>query len=614
MESIKDGQKDLEAAGALSSYVQAIFESFKVARLPFEETWEECWYNFIGQYQESKVWKRKTEGQQHRSRIFIKLTGLKCHTAHSKIVDALFAGRIIMPFEVEAINVEELGIPEQVASSLATRMKEKIEAHFKKIKIKKKIDLAILEMSIFGTSILKGPIISTKRVAKVRTKQVAGIPLHQIDTDVSPYEVYHVDEMLPDIDRISIWEYYADPNARSQQDSIGEIQFQRLSPSQFRLLARQGGYNTKAVFEAARRATTDDPNDKTRIQLADKYTGVSHEKDNRVSVLEYWGLVPVAMLKAAGVECPEDVDDEDSIEALVVLAADGIVIKACINPLGRRPFFVCPFKSIPGQIYGVGPAESMRDSQKMINSAARLYIDNKALSGNGMVGINLDRVNTKRTQNLDVYTGKTWYIKGNFAPREAIDTITFPDITFGLQELISTFERFADEETGIPKYSSGAQADWLNKTATGMSMLITQMNINLKTVIENIDDHFIEPIVEAFGEWFRQFSDDDLLSLPLKYKATGTDSLMAKEIKLENYMRFMQLTSSPQDAIFVDRAKQIRMLSKMMDTEDVVRSEAEIMSLLQNMPAQNQGPSAMTSPTTEAPSHAPPMSFSLEAQ
>lgn len=578
----------------LSSYVKGIFDSFKTSRIPFEAVWQECWWNFLGKYQPNLNWKHKSEGKGYRSKIFIKLTSLKCNTAHSKIADVLFSGRNVMPFDIEALEPDKFGIPAEAAKEASAVMKKRLKEHLKKIRLKKLMDIGILEMAVLGTSVMKGPIIDIKKVPQVRVRNIAGMPANQIDESINPFEVVYTDEIVPLIDRVSLWEYYVDANASSAQDSIGEIHFSRMLPAKFKQFAYQGGYDREAVIEAAKRINANDDDNNKYVQMADNYTGEHGVKDEKISVLEYWGLVPVQMLKDAGVECPADVDDEDSIEALVVLAGDGIVIKACVNPLGRRPFYVCPFKERPGQIYGVGVAEAMRDSQKMINSAARLLIDNKALSGNGMVAVNLDRINTKRTKDLEVYSGKTWYVKGNFAPHDAISSVQFPDVTMGLRELIEMFERFADEETGIPKYTHGEQGSFLNKTATGMSMLMTQANVNLKTVIENIDDYWIEPIVEAMGDFLNTVMGAGA-SIPLKYKATGADSMIAKEIKMENYMKFLQVTANPQDAIFMDRIKLMKAIARLLETDDVMRTDEEIKKIMAEMSNRSSMPSDLRS-------------------
>jgi hypothetical protein len=208
-----------------------------------------------------------------------------------------------------------------------------------------------------------------------------------------------------------------------------------------------------------------------------------------------------------------------------------------------------------------------------------------------MVGVNKDRIDVKRTGDLSIYPGKVWYVKGNATPKEAIDSITFPDVSSGLREMIELFERFSDEETGIPKYTSGQQDTFLNKTAAGMSMLMTQANINLKSVIKNIDNYWTEPIVEAFYEWFLSFAEKSWgMMIPLRIKATGSDSLIAKELKMENLMKFMQVTSAPQDAIFLDRIALMKEIARILEVENVMRNDQEIQRLMDLMQEQANQP------------------------
>jgi|GEM_PF-2622246 len=576
---------------ALSNYVQDIFNSFKESRLPWEAIWEECWYNFLGQYQPGLNWKKKTEGAANRSRVFVKLTTLKCHTAHSKITDVLFGNGVEIPFEMKAINTEKLSLDATKIKEIVKTSEDRLKDHFKAIDIHQVYDTSVLELAILGTAVLKGPIVETQKKQRAVQRMVGGIPASEVAPDVNPYVIETYTETVPVIDPVPLWEYYVDLNAKTPAASIGEIHFQRLLPAQFRRFAYQGGYIKENVLEAARRATTTDTDDKRYVQLADNFTGERGAKDTRVSTLEFWGLVPAEMLADAGVELPDGTDLEDEIEALVVLGGNGIVVKACVNPIGHRPFFVCPYKKRPHVIYGMGVAEAMRDSQKMINSSARMIIDNKALSGNGMVGVNIDRLDTKRMKNdFTVYSGKTWYVKGNVAPRDAVDSIAFTDVTSGLRELMELFERFSDEETGIPKYTNGEQNNFLNKTASGMSMLMTQANINLKTVVKNIDIYWTEPIVEAFNSWFQNFAPmQGQPALPIKTKATGTDSLIAKELKMENLMKFMQITASKEDAIFMDRTKLIKQVADILETRDVMRSDDEIKEIMETMTKMGSG-------------------------
>ena len=56
----------------------------------------------------------------------------------------------------------------------------------------------------------------------------------------------------------------------------------------------------------------------------------------------------------------------------------------CLNPFtpARLPFQAFPFEIDPYQIWGVGVAENMEYSQKLMNGHYRMAIDNLALAGN----------------------------------------------------------------------------------------------------------------------------------------------------------------------------------------------------------------------------------------
>jgi hypothetical protein len=590
-----EGQRgaDFGQGSSLSKYILDHFKSFYTARLPFEERWRECLDNYLGQYRQERAWKPETEGQGGRSRVFVKLTTLKCNTAHAKLLDAMFTGRPDVPFELLPEGIDGLNLDQEMVAMVISQARERLKRHFRSIRLEEVLDESILEGCIFGTIILKGPVVEMRRRPVVTQPQIAGLPAEMIDADFPAFQVQYVDEPVPVIDPVSIWEYYTDPNAKSNLEAIGEIQFKRMLPDQFRQLARIPGYDAAAVYEAARRAVQQDAYDTRWIQLGDDFMGWQGDKDKRVSVLEWWGLVPAGLLRDEKIDVPQDIPDEEGLECLVVLAGNGLVIKACLNPLPRRPFYVCPVKKRPRTIYGMGFAELMRDAQKMINSAARLYVDNKALSGLGMPAINLDRIDLKRTRNLDLYAGKAWFVKGNFAPRDAIDLITFPDVTLGLRDMIELWERWSDEETGLPKYTSGEQGSFLNKTATGMSMLMTAANINLKPAMRNIDNYLIEPIVETYHTWFSEIDPTYSMGLPMKAKATGTDSLVAKEIRMEQIMKFMQITSAPQDAMFIDRIKLMKRIAGILEAGDLMRTDEEIKGIMAQLTQQATTPKDM---------------------
>ena len=114
-------------------------------------------------------------------------------------------------------------------------------------------------------------------------------------------------------------------------------------------------------------------------------------------------------------------------------------------------------------------------------------------------------------------------------------------------------------------------------------MLMTQANIGLKTILKNIDNYWIEPIVEAFYAWFTELDAERMPMIPIQIKATGTESLIAKEIKMEQYLKALQITQNPQDAIFIDRPKLMAEIFRCLDIADVVRPKEEVAEIMKVM-------------------------------
>jgi hypothetical protein len=575
----------------LGQYVHDIFESFKDSKRQYEIIAEELWYNFLGQYQPGLNWK-KAEGSGSRSRIFVKLTELKVGTAHSMLSDAgLPAGQV--PFNAEAQNTTQLiraGIPEEVIGKAVRAREQLISQALAKGKVAEVIDESMLDMCILGLGIIKGPFPTVVMEPQIRPKVINGLQANLHDSRLSPFEVVQVPTTVLAYESIPWWEYFVDANAKSPKDSIGEGQFRRLLPQHFRDLALSPGYDKEAIDEVAEQATTDHADDEWYFkQLGDNFTGVQDKKDTRVGVFEYQGLVPVGLLK-------EHLEDEEvlpeqfrpkemenqSIEAIVVIAGDMKVVKAVPNLWGRRQYKVCPYKKRPHSIFASSVAETMRDSQKIINSAYRLMIDNKRISGSGMLAASADDIDWKRTKKVSIDSGKTIWTKGKRDPEKAIGHLRFPDVSHGLRELAADFKLFADEETGLPSITHGTQSPHLNKTARGMAMLMRNANRNIRKVMRNVDDFIIEPIVTEVDDYLTTIGGHSL-PFPLKLTAQGTDSLLAKELQLEDLIKFLQIVgSNPEFMRMVDSPKILREISSLLDI-DAVKTDEQIKQAAQQL-------------------------------
>jgi hypothetical protein len=178
--------------------------------------------------------------------------------------------------------------------------------------------------------------------------------------------------------------------------------------------------------------------------------------------------------------------------------------------------------------------------------------------------------------------------------------------------MFDKFRQLADESTGIPSYSHGQTGvQSMTRTASGMSMLMGAASLNIKTVIKNIDDSLIKPLGESMFQWNMQFYEGELPIIgDFEIKATGSSSLMRKEVRSQRLTMFLQTIQNPQIAPFVRISEVIKELaySLDLDPEEILNSkdEAEIHAKIIGYQNVNQG----TSPQTPDPNELAAMAAS----
>ena len=159
--------------------------------------------------------------------------------------------------------------------------------------------------------------------------------------------------------------------------------------------------------------------------------------------------------------------------------------------------------------------------------------------------------------------------------------------------MFDKFRQLADEQTGIPSYSHGQTGvQSMTRTASGMSMLLGAASLNIKTVIKNLDDFLLRPLGEAYFQWNMQFLEDKLGVVgDLEVKATGTSSLMQKEVRSQRLTTFLQTVQNPAVAPFVKINKLISELaySLDLDPDELLNDPDEAAIMAQIIGMQNAG-------------------------
>ena len=472
-------------------------------------------------------------------------------------------------------NPQELEL--SPAQRAARRMEKLIHDQIDESKGSSEIRNALLESALLGTGIVKGPFNFNKKLHKWSLNEEG-------NREYNPLQV-----RVPRIEFVSCWDFYPDPSATTMEECEYIIHRHKMNRSQLRQLRNMPYFDEDAIREA--------------IQMGANYVEKDYEyalkDDNKMEedyqtnfeVIEYWGMMDAEYAREVGIDLDDSIDDLDEVQINAWMCGDKL-LRAVINPFTpyRIPYHAFPYERNPYNFFGIGVAENMDDSQQIMNGHARMAIDNLAMSGS--LVFDVDESALVGGQSMEIYPGKIFRRQAGM-PGQAIHGLKFPNTSQENLMMFDKFRQLADEQTGIPSYSHGQTGvQSMTRTASGMSMLLGASSLNIKTVVKNLDDFLLNPLGESYFQWNMQFLEDVLdVKGDLEVKATGTNSLMQKEVRSQRLTMFLQTAQSPAIAPFVKISKLVSELaySLDLDPEEILNDPEEAAIMAQIIGMQNAG-------------------------
>ena len=478
---------------------------------------------------------------------------------------------------VDGTSADPQKIEISPAQKAARRMEKLIHDQIEESNGNSELRNALLESALLGTGIVKGPFNFNKK-------------LHKWDTDEEGTRNYNPLEVrVPRIEFVSCWDFYPDPNATTMDECEFVIHRHKMNRSQLRQLRNMPYFDDEAI--------------RNTIQMGANYVEKDFESqlkdDNRsdedvnssFEVIEYWGMMDAEYAREVGIDLPDSVDDLDEVQ-VNVWTCGHYLLRAVINPFTpyRLPYHAFPYERNPYNFFGIGVAENMDDSQQIMNGHARMAVDNLAMAGS--LVFDVDESALVGGQSMEIYPGKIFRRQAGM-PGQAIHGLKFPNTAPENMMMFDKFRQLADEQTGIPSYSHGQTGvQSMTRTASGMSMLMGASSLNIKTVIKNLDDFLLKPLGESYFQWNMQFLEDKLdVKGDLEVKATGTNSLMQKEVRSQRLTMFLQTAQSPAIAPFVKISKLVSELaySLDLDPDEILNDPEEAAVMAQIIGMQNAG-------------------------
>lgn len=458
------------------------------------------------------------------------------------------------------------------AKESARRMRKAILDHLEETKARTEIRKAVFEMCLMGTGVVKGPFNTNKTLHRWEMNEETGEKEYMPETVQTPRS-----------SMVSTWNFYPDPNATRHDEMEWGIERHKMNHSQLRslkkrphfdagaidrILMRQGNYERKS-FEH----TLDEKN--------------TTESESRLyEVLEFWGYVDREYLEEFNLPTDQMVDDFVQVNVWI---SGNEVLRVVVNPFipQRIPYYVVPYEVDPYSIWGTGVPESMEDTQALMNGFARLAVDNLALAGS--LVFDVDESMLVPGQDMTIEPGKIFRRQMGGAG-QAIFGLKFPNTANENLMMFDRMRQLADETTGIPSFAHGQMGVMSpTRTASGMSMLLQNASLNIKTVIRNIDDYLLKPFGESYYRWEMQFNPDITVHGDLEMKATGSSSLQAKEVRSQRLNSFLQMAANPALAPLIKLPTVLREFAITMDIdpEEILNSPDEQMLYAKLMGIQN---------------------------
>ena len=545
----------LQTTTSLASLLEERLIAWENARKPQELKLLECYQDVLRIPREDDVKGTGAARTRKNTGLFIGSTRNKVRSARAKIIDALF-GAGNMPFDTTPTD-EKLAPYADVMEDIITEQMERG-------KLKSLLKTGVNTLATYGTGFIFGPFVRKESLVETSVQQL-GATTELIE------EKYEFD--MPYFELGNTLDVYPDPEAREVESGLGVFWVTMESPATVAAWQGRDGYSN--ISQALNNAG--DRGNETGSEMASQMRGNVEYwfKNDRIKVARFFGKVPKSTLTSAEVaESEQDETGDEMVDAIVIMAG-GVVVKKDENPYnGKNPAHRCLYEAVEHEMWGVGVAENNAPHQKVTNAAFRLFMEGKGMALLGTTSV--DRSKFMPTEDFRKFPGKVYQFKPGLSPEEKKESIQFhvePDITGGWIDVIRMSEQFSDDDTAITKYTQGDDSRNLNKTATGISMIMSASSLPMKEVIQNIDAMWIEPIVECYIDWNLKYLEPETVqkihgdeaaqlwaqikqfgkSSFMDWQATGTASFMQKEVLTNKIRAFSEFAlGNPATASLID--------------------------------------------------------------
>jgi len=471
--------------------------------------WEEYERIFRGEW---TVEDRTRESE--RSRLVTPAAQQAVETRHAEIMEAIFGQGDFFDIKDDLRDVNQNPIDVEL-------IKSQLMEDFKLDKIRKSIDQIELMAEIYGTGIGE-IIVTTDKIFEPSTQPIPGQQQAAIG-------VVEKDRVSVRIVPVNPKNFLFDPNGTSIDDCLG-VAIEKYVSIHKVVKGQEEGFYKKVDIGTA-------PED-TRLEPTQELV---QYRDDKVKLLTYYGLVPKELLTSNEEEVdlfPEDsIQDEyeNLVEAIIVIANDGVLLKAEQSPymMKDRPVIAYQDDTVPNRLLGRGTIEKAYNMQKAIDAQVRSHLDSLALTTSPMIAMDATRL--PRGMKFEVKPGKA--ILTNGAPSEILYPFKFGNTDPNSLNTAKDFERMLLQATGT--LDSQGMVSQASRDGN-MSLAVATIIKKYKRTLVNFQEDFLIPFIKKAAYRYMQFDPERYPSVDMKFIPTATLGIIAREYEQQQFISLLQ--------------------------------------------------------------------------
>jgi len=396
-------------------------------------------------------------------------------------------------------------------------------------------------------------------------------------------QVKVVDEVVPEFERVSPFDFFPSPDAVGINDGslVERIKFTRRGLLD---LKDQPGYDADAIdavltqhSESQSQDVVEDDLEQEREAAEIRDPDDEHGFSETIMGMEYWCSAQGSMLLEHGMEKDTQgkaLGEIDEYEINAIVVADHLIyVDFNKDPLGERPYSKTGWAQIPGSFWAQGVPELMADIQRVCNASARALVNNMAIASGPQAEVDVGRLVPGEVIE-SIRPHKVWQTtnKGNNASR----AVTFFQPSSNASELMGVYDRFAqlaDDYTGIPAYAYGNdRVAGAGRTSSGLSMLMSAAAKGIKRVLLDVEKNIIRSVIKRQFEWNKQYLGPDFVG-DVDVIPTGVVAIMIREQMSDRRTQFLQSTANDFDMRIVGLKGRAAVLRETAETLEIPGKE-----------------------------------------